>query len=145
MVSTSLDKLSPEARKLIRSHVMLGKNQGKTWPPRRREARKSAETSSPDETPDRQPSGSLITPSHSTVPPKIGSDLSTVRFADAVEPCVVEVVFRCNLILSSSFPTLSLPSMLSTSAVYNTYVMHHHTSLFYRQTGLVPPGGLYIL
>ena len=109
VVSTSAEKLSPEARKLIRSHVMLGKNQGKIWSPqrKRREGRKSADKSSSDQTPDRQPSGSLITLSHSAIPPKIGSDLSTVRFADAVEPCVVEVVFRCNLI-PSSFPTLSL-------------------------------------
>ena len=145
-MSTSADKYSPEARKLIRRHVMLGKNQGKTWPPRRLEARKSADKSSSDEIPDRQPSGSLITLSHSisVIPPKIGSDLSTVRFADAVEPCVVEVVFRCNPI-PFSFSTLSLPSMRSTSAVYNTYRMHHHNSLCYRQTGLIPPRGLYSL
>ena len=126
MVSTSADKLSPEARKLIRSHVMLGKNQGKTWPPRRREARESADKFSSDETPGRRPSGSSITLSHSVIPPKIGSDLSTVQFADAVEPSLVEVVFRCKLIPSF------FPLMLSTSAVYNAYVMNHHTSLFYR-------------
>ena len=112
---------------------MLGKNQGKTRRPRRREARNLADKSRPDED-HGGPSGSLLMVSHSVIPPKIGSDLSTIRFADAVEPSKVEVVLRCELIPLPN-PTLPKhigPSRLSVPAVHIAHMFHHQTSLFHR-------------
>jgi len=103
VVSTGLEKPDPEVRKLIRSHVMLGKNQGKTRRPKRREARVLADKSS-SVTDLGGPSGSLITASHTVVPPKIGSDLLTIRFADAVEPYMVEIFLQCELIAPQPQP-----------------------------------------
>ncbi|KAF6233984.1 hypothetical protein HO173_007814 [Letharia columbiana] len=104
VVSTSVEKPDPEVRKLIRSHVMLGKNQGKTRCSRRREASNVADKSSPNEDLG-APSASFITASHSVIPPKIGSDLSTIRFADAVEPSKVEFVLRFSSIAKQTlFP-----------------------------------------
>ena len=119
VVSTSVEKPDPEVRKLIRSHVMLGKNQGKTRCSRRREASNVADKSSPDEDLG-APSASFITASHSVIPPKIGSDLSTIRFADAVEPSKVEFLLRCELIsLPHPHPSqIYWTSRLSGSAVY---------------------------
>ncbi len=81
VVSTDLEKPNAELRNFIRSHCMLGKNRGRILPPRKRKPKKTA------------------TVSHHTlpdiVPRKFGSDLSAIRFADAVEPRVVEVVLQC--------------------------------------------------
>lgn len=94
VVCTGVEKLNPEARKLIRSHVMLGRNQGKTLRSKRGQARDSADKSSPEEDFGGS-SGSLITASQSVILPKIGSDLTTVRFADAVEPYMIEIILQC--------------------------------------------------
>ena len=83
VVSTDAEKQTPELRKLIRSHCMLGKNRGKTLPQRKGKSRTTTAAS-------RQ-----LLPA--TVPRKFGSDLSPVPFADAVEPSVVEVVLHCGL------------------------------------------------
>ena len=97
LISTGVEKPNPEARKLIRSHVMLGRNQGKTLRFRRRQARESADKSSPGEE-FGESSGSLIAASQSVILPKIGSDLTTVRFADAVEPYMIEIILQCEWI-----------------------------------------------
>ena len=81
---------------------MQGKNRGKTLPPRKRKAKRTQEASTPSE------STASFTPTTVsrqilpvTVPRKFGSDLSTIRFANAVEPRVVEVVLQCGLYLPS--------------------------------------------
>lgn len=109
VVSTGAEKPNPEARKLIRSHVMLGKNQGKTLRSKRRQVKESADRSSPEEDLGGS-SGSLITASQSVIPPKIGSDLTTVRFADAVEPYMIEIILQCQWIPEVPLRALSPPT-----------------------------------
>ncbi|RYP29727.1 hypothetical protein DL767_006602 [Monosporascus sp. MG133] len=46
------------------------------------------------------PSGSSITGPHSVIARKVGSDLSTIRFADVVDPCAVEVVLQSSVVLT---------------------------------------------
>lgn len=108
LVSTGVEKPNLEARKLIRSHVMLGKNQGKTLRSKRRQARESANISSPDGK-FSESSGSLTAASQSVIFPKIGSDLTTVRFADAVEPYMIEIILQCEWIPHFPFHGLSPP------------------------------------
>ena len=108
LVSTGVEKPDPEARKLIRSHVMLGKNQGKTLRSKRRQARESADISSPNEE-FGDSSGSLIAASESVIFPKIGSDLTTVRFADAVEPYMIDIILQCEWIPHFHLHALSPP------------------------------------
>ena len=106
VVSTGVEKPNPELRKFIRSHVMLGKNRGKTLPPRKREPKRVQEVSSPSSDASTAsvsgPDGDLVGPSATshpvlpvTVPRKFGSAVSTICFADAVEPGTVEVVLQC--------------------------------------------------
>lgn len=98
---------------------MLGKNQGKTRRPKRREARELADKS-----------GSLITASRTVIPQKIGSDLLTIRFADAVEPYMVEIFLQCELIglQPHSHGFTYLTSKLPVSAVHNAHNIHRHQS-----------------
>ncbi|MCJ1281112.1 hypothetical protein MMC26_000430 [Xylographa opegraphella] len=95
VVSTDAKKPNPELRKFIRSHCMLGKNRGKTLPLRKKKPRRTQDASNPSESPA---SSTTTTVSRHilpvTVPRKFGSDLSTIRFADAVEPAAVEVVLQ---------------------------------------------------
>ena len=113
VVSNDVEKPNPELRKFIRSHVMQGKNLGKkTRPSRKRgpkrlvdESSSSSDTSSagtlrPDVDLDRSAVSSTTDPHHVvpvTIPRKFGSFLSTIHFADAVEPGTVEVVLHCEL------------------------------------------------
>jgi hypothetical protein len=113
MVKTGVEKFDPESRKLIRSHVMMGKNLGKKLekprPPRKKRepkvvvrkelssASSSSDTSSPDGAQVRflPLTSSTVLQPPATVPRKFGSDASTMCFADAVEPGTVEVVLQC--------------------------------------------------
>lgn len=111
VVSTGVEKPDPELRKFIRSHVMLGKNQGRKLPPRTRKAKKMQElSSSSDPSPPLtseldedhlSSSAPFAGPSHplaivqATIPRKLGSGMSTIRFADALEPGTIEVVLQC--------------------------------------------------
>lgn len=103
VVSNSVDKPNAEVRKLIRSHCMLKKNKGKTRRPSKCETNSSANKSSPEEDLS-ESSTSPASSSDSVIPPKVGSDLLTIRYADAVDSYKVEVVFRCK---SISLPHLS--------------------------------------
>lgn len=109
VVSTGIEKPDPELRKLIRSHVMLGKNRGKILPTRGKRKPEGPEptssssdpsppnTSDPDEDAETRYSTSS-TASHSlpvAVPRVLGSGMSTICFADALEPGTVEVVLQC--------------------------------------------------
>jgi hypothetical protein len=122
MVKTGVEKFDLESRKLIRSHVMMGKNLGKKLEkPRPARKRKRHNGVVQKEVPafplssDKLSShGSQVGPSLSsssttttgfnshpvlqppaTVPRKFGSDASTICFADAVEPGTVEIVLQC--------------------------------------------------
>lgn len=78
VVTTSVEKPDLEVRKLIRSHVMLGKNLGKIM--RRRPGKQKQHVDA----------GQRL----GNIPPKVGSDLSTIRLADAVEPYKIDVILR---------------------------------------------------
>ncbi len=108
---------------------MLGKNQGKTRRPKRREARELADKSG-SVADLGGPSGSLITASRTVIPQKIGSDLLTIRFADAVEPYMVEIFLQCELIglQPHSHGFTYLTSKLPVSAVHNAHNIHRHQS-----------------
>jgi hypothetical protein len=118
MVTTGVEKFNPESRKLIRSHIMMGKNLGKTRPLRKRRelngvvreevssSSSSSDTLSPDgcqvgPSPSASSSSTTASESHpvlqspATIPRKFGSDASTICFADAVKPGTVEVVLQC--------------------------------------------------
>jgi hypothetical protein len=100
VVSTGTEKPDPELRKLIRSHVMLGKNRGKILPTRKRKP-KGSEPSASDLDEDAEARYfASSTASHSlpvAVPRALGSGMSTICFADALEPGTIEVVLRCKL------------------------------------------------
>lgn len=89
IVTTDRRKVDPETRKLIRSHVMQGKNRVKV----RKKPRDPAEgVDSP---------GVLALAAENrfvlslTIPTPTCSDLSTVSFADDVEPAQVADVLAC--------------------------------------------------
>ncbi|KAF4632202.1 hypothetical protein G7Y89_g5924 [Cudoniella acicularis] len=112
VVSSSVEKPNPELRKFIRSHVMIGKNRGKTLPPRKRKQKglQDGSFSSPDAISASPPSpgefsasstattattvSHPVLPVQVTVPRKFGSDVSTIRFAAAVQPGTVEIVLQ---------------------------------------------------
>lgn len=132
VVSTDVEKPNPELRKFIRSHCMLGKNRGKTLPPRKRKPKRTQDASTSSESPA---SSTTTTVSRHilpvTVPRKFGSDLSTIRFANTVEPRVAEVVLQCGLY------------HLSVSAMQTAY--HLNTSLFHCQADSLPPRDMHLL
>jgi hypothetical protein len=117
VVSTNVEKPDPELRKVIRSHIMMGKNRGKTFPRRKKKTKEVQDvsssssntpltsTSSPDEDQVGPPASSVVA-SHPvrpfTVPRKFGTDWSTFRFADGVEPGTVDVVLQCEWCLAIS-------------------------------------------
>ncbi|OQV02387.1 hypothetical protein CLAIMM_07592 [Cladophialophora immunda] len=76
-------KAEPAKRKLIRKYVMLGKNRGKT------RSVKPVNTTIPSPFKDKgaqdKASGLLINMRYSTIPKKVGSDLSFTQFAAVVE------------------------------------------------------------
>ena len=132
VVSTDVKKPNPELRKFIRSHCMLGKNRGKTLPLRKKKLKRTQDASTPSESPASSTTTTVfrhILPV--TVPRKFGSDLSTIRFADAVEPGAVEVVLQCGLY------------HLSVSARQTAY--HLNTSLFHCQADSLPPRDMHLL
>jgi hypothetical protein len=111
VVSNGVEKPDPELRKLIRSHVMLGKNQGKKLPPRKRKTKTVEELSCssfdrllPPASDPNESHVSSSTPSATTahpepvlavtIPRKLGSGMSTISFADSLEPGTIEVVLQ---------------------------------------------------
>lgn len=118
VVSTDLAKPDPELRKLIRSHVMVGKNRGRTLPPRKTKRPKGQSSSTAGSSASESPATSsptCISPSvsdtlaraHTPSPRKFGSECSAVHFADHVEPGAVEVVLQCKQPLGSLHASLT--------------------------------------
>jgi hypothetical protein len=96
IVTTSLDKTDAETRKFIRSHVMRGKNKGKSMP------RKGKKSRSPDSdtTPQSSPA-SLVQHEDSgwehwqlVSPRKVASELSLFRYTQELNPSMKELIFR---------------------------------------------------
>lgn len=100
VVSTSLDKPDPNLRKFIRKHVMMGKNRGKTRPTKKKEKKAIglSEMSHPAKDLTKSSSNVSLIVRHHPIPPNVGSELSTVHFADDVDLSTVAVVLRCKLI-----------------------------------------------
>ncbi|OCK74502.1 hypothetical protein K432DRAFT_469376 [Lepidopterella palustris CBS 459.81] len=99
MVTTGVEKFNPESRKLIRSHVMMGKNLGKTRPPQK--SREVNGVVGPSPSPSSSTTASESHPAlqlPATIPHNLGSDASTICFADAVKPGTVEVVLQFSAI-----------------------------------------------
>jgi hypothetical protein len=87
VISTSMNKVDPEMRKLIRSHCMLGKNRGRVL-----HSRRKPKTVFPVSEPVQN---LLDLEVASAVPNKLGSELSLLRFADSVEPSMLWEVLKC--------------------------------------------------
>jgi hypothetical protein len=121
VVSNSVEKPNPELRKFIRSHVMMGKNRGKTLPLRKRKQKEIQDPSSSScassaslrghDAPSALPTTVAIanTLSHevllapATVPRKFGSDVSTFQFPIVLEPGTIEIILQCTLSLVISY------------------------------------------
>ncbi|RDW84448.1 hypothetical protein BP6252_02038 [Coleophoma cylindrospora] len=92
IVSTGMEKVDSKTRRLIRSHVMLGKNVGKSQPAKRRSPKdppkKSGDIVSSNDGPE-DPLGVLVRTSRSSIPNRVGSDLSFIQFADTVQPATL--------------------------------------------------------
>lgn len=108
IVTTSLDKTDDVTRKLIRSHVMRGKNKGKPRP-RKAQTRRPGETGeTPDSAALTQPTSSEDKPSSTeepelscdngawkmTPPRKIASELSLFRYTMELNPSMRELIYR---------------------------------------------------
>ncbi|KAI0869327.1 hypothetical protein GGS24DRAFT_479079 [Hypoxylon argillaceum] len=118
MVKTSMNDFHPSDRKLIRSHVMKGKNQGRMRPLGSRRYRElvnargsiAAPSSSIDESNhtglSRSKSNNSLLPSEDQtsiqasepIPPLIGSPVSPMYLADSVNPAMVKVVLQLSSI-----------------------------------------------
>lgn len=85
---------------------MQGKNQGKSRKVQVRHAQHrdliSLEaTSSTNTSPDELSTPSNTTPC-SVIPGKVGSEISLIQFADAMQPYMIEVVLDCMLLRANS-------------------------------------------
>lgn len=93
IVSNSLDEPGAEARKLIRSHVMRGKNQRKrstdTSPPRPWINQECARSFSSSQ------NSAVFSCQHTPLPMQIGSDFSINQFACDMPSYAVDLVFKC--------------------------------------------------
>ncbi|RYP37686.1 hypothetical protein DL768_010836 [Monosporascus sp. mg162] len=109
VVSTGLDRPNPRVRKLIRSHVMLGRNLGsrsaRSGVPRIEPSRKLHNTSPGGSPEDKSSStGSETSPtadrpiSTVAVPRRFAPYASTFRLADETEPAAVEVILKFSTI-----------------------------------------------
>ncbi|OTA52248.1 hypothetical protein K449DRAFT_391545 [Hypoxylon sp. EC38] len=96
VVSTGPAKHDPNLRKFIRRHVMIGKNLGKTRQTKRKKQKSSdlRDVINPEKLTESSDKSFLIATRHSIIPPKVGSELSTIQLADAVEPSIVTTVLQ---------------------------------------------------
>lgn len=102
IVSTDLDKATQDTRKLIRSHVMVGKNRRRPLGTTRKRRKPVASTKEPPVATEKRAlpackATASLQESHfqHSIPQKVGSELSLIQFADAVGPLTVAVVMRC--------------------------------------------------
>ncbi|KAI0183963.1 hypothetical protein EV127DRAFT_252746 [Xylaria flabelliformis] len=108
MVKTSMDGFNPEDRKLIRSHVMKGKNLGRMRPlgSRKHQHHSDERENKYDDISDNSSLSRISSrsPPHSehqtsalaleSIPPRVGSVASTMHLADTVKPATIEVVLQ---------------------------------------------------
>lgn len=122
-MSTDSHKADSETRKLIRSHVMRGKNRIKP----RKESRNLVHERKPKLKPSKI--NGLI--SSSNIPRPVCSSFSIVRFADNVEPALVADILSCEQ-LSACSP-LFFANQVSLSVLYMS-----STAMFTLDQCLVP-------
>ncbi|XXG93831.1 hypothetical protein Hte_000080 [Hypoxylon texense] len=108
-VSTGTKKPDPEIRRSIRSHVMVGKNRGKTLPPRKKKSTAPSSVSDSHSynlrTDHECAEASLGTATLDIIPRKVGSDLSFIRFADTIEESAIGVILEFSSIAKKAlFP-----------------------------------------
>lgn len=85
IVSSNVDKVDPDTRKLIRSHVMRGKKQKKSCPGRAK--REISQANMTHHTPTAPVSLEQVMKTHALLVPRtIGSDWSFAEFTDEREP-----------------------------------------------------------
>lgn len=104
IVSSNTEKVEPATRKLIRSHVMRGKKQKRARPEKDRRTTSwhnwvsvvCRAQAAPVKIED------AIKAYAPLIPGRVGSDLSFVEFADAIEPSVVLNMIKCSCLGSST-------------------------------------------
>jgi hypothetical protein len=94
IVSSTAEKTGPATRKLIRSHVMQGKKQKRITPDEsRRRAEWRAMGGRLRAAPVKLEEG--IHTFAPLFPGRVGSDLSFIEFADAIEPSMISNWLKC--------------------------------------------------
>ncbi|KAF8847826.1 hypothetical protein BDZ45DRAFT_307962 [Acephala macrosclerotiorum] len=86
IISTDVKKANPETRKLIRSHVMLGKNRTKSSQAKRRKVTTSRVRINDHDQTASTPLDEVIDACRSAIPRRVSSDLSFTNFAVELEP-----------------------------------------------------------
>ncbi|KAI0890467.1 uncharacterized protein GGS22DRAFT_13939 [Annulohypoxylon maeteangense] len=109
IMSTGTKKPDPELRKMIRSHVMKGKNRGRILRPNYQKAVELEVIVDPDGNIPKLDNGgswSLVVPEYlPAIPRNIGSDLSLIRFADEIdEPTVNTIIEFSTIAKKALFP-----------------------------------------
>ena len=98
ILATCAGRTDQDTRKLIRRHVMIGKNRGKKRQPKPKEEPAEYGISTKPDTCKKHRDIMPAPPrSHQDIPGKVGSELSLIRFADAVDPSTITVVLECEL------------------------------------------------
>lgn len=88
-----MGKSQPDKRKLIRQHVMLGKNRGKT----RKGTGKTNASSVTETNKDVQDGSSelVMKMKYPRIPDRVGNELSFTQFAAPVEPPLMQDLLKC--------------------------------------------------
>jgi hypothetical protein len=95
IVSTDVKKADPETRKLIRSHVMQGKNRAKSRPAKQPSVESRAIMVDPNQTPRVVSLEEIVETCHSFIPKRVGTDLSLTKFAAEITPAMFGDVVHC--------------------------------------------------
>lgn len=86
-----LHKPDPSKRKLIRKHVMVGKNRGKG----RQMNKKTPRDLGSSDTLHQDESALVFKMRYPSIPNKVGNELSFTKFAATVEPVLLQEMLRC--------------------------------------------------
>jgi hypothetical protein len=87
-----LHKAGSDKRKLIRQHVMVGKNRGKTRKGNTKTSRQDLGSSMPYSD---GPSAIVFKMRYPSIPNKVGNELSFSKFAAPVEPVLLQEMLSC--------------------------------------------------
>lgn len=108
IVSTSLDKPDPKTRRLIRSHVMRGKNTREDRKVRKQAKKRASGSDTSLESPNEDPEWVM------TSPRKVASEISTFGYGFNMMPYMEELVYRgkFNLPITVLLPFLYIHAMI---------------------------------